>query len=381
MILPDAMLGVMGGGQLGRMFTIAARTMGYRVTALDPDPDCPAGAIANAHIRANYHDCAALERMGLACAAVTTEFENVPAESLTYLAQFCLVRPAAAAVSVAQDRIREKRFLIENGFETVRFAEVRTRDELDPALREIGAPALLKASQLGYDGKGQWTVDCLTEAFAAFDQMGGHPCVLEERLTLVAEISVVAARGTGGETVVYPAAENRHERGILAISVAPAQVAPELAERAAATARAVAEKLDYCGVLAVEFFVLKNGRLLINEIASRPHNSGHYTMDACITSQFEQQVRALCDLPLGDTRLLAPAAMVNILGDLWRDGAPPPWEAVLREPRAKLHLYGKREPRPGRKMGHYTCISDSVDEALNLARDIQDVLRRRSGPT
>jgi len=374
MILPDATLGVLGGGQLGRMFTVAARTMGYRVMVLDPDPASPAAELANAHICAAFDDRAALEKLGRACAAITTEFENVPADSLDYLAQFCPVRPSAAAVAIAQNRIREKTFLRDSGFETAAFAEINSKAEIEDALRKIGTPALLKVSQFGYDGKGQATVDNLAEAYSAFEQMGCQPCVLEQRLNLHTELSVVVARSTSGETVAYPAAENIHVRGILDLSVVPAAVSAELSQRATGAARAVASKLDYCGVMAVEFFVVEHGRLLINEIAPRPHNSGHYTMDACLTSQFDQQVRAMCGLPLGDARLLAPVAMVNILGDIWRDGTPPPWSAVLNEPRAKLHLYGKREARPGRKMGHFTCIADSVQEASNLARDIQKKL-------
>ena len=374
MILPEATLGVLGGGQLGRMFTVAARTMGYRVMVLDPDPDSPAAEFANGHICAAFNDRAALEKMGRACAAISTEFENVPAESLNFLAQFCPVRPSATAVAIAQNRIREKTFLRDSGFETALFAEVNDKEEIDAALRKVGTPALLKVSQLGYDGKGQATVDNLAEAYAAFAQMGGQPCVLEQRLNLHTELSVVVARNANGETAAYPAAENIHVRGILDISVVPAQVSAELAQQATQAARAVANKLDYCGVMAVEFFVLENERLLINEIAPRPHNSGHYTMDACLTSQFDQQVRAMCGLPLGDARLLAAVAMVNILGDIWRDDLAPPWDAVLNEPRAKLHLYGKREARPGRKMGHFTCIGDSVQEATDLARDIQKKL-------
>lgn len=374
MILPDATLGVLGGGQLGRMFTVAARTMGYRVMVLDPDPASPAAELANGHICAAFDDRAALEKLGRACAAVTTEFENVPAESLDYLAQFCPVRPSAAAVAIAQNRIREKTFLRDSGFETAAFAEINSKAEIEDALLKIGTPALLKVSQFGYDGKGQTSVDNLAEAYAAFEQMGGQPCVLEQRLNLHTELSVVVARSSSSETAAYPAAENIHVRGILDLSVVPAAVSADLAQRATEAARAVASKLDYCGVMAVEFFVVEHGRLLINEIAPRPHNSGHYTMDACLTSQFDQQVRAMCGLPLGDTRLLAPVAMVNILGDIWHDGTPPPWNAVLNEPRAKLHLYGKREARPGRKMGHFTCIADSVQEATDLARDIQKKL-------
>ena len=375
MILPEATLGVLGGGQLGRMFTVAARTMGYRVIVLDPDPASPAAELSNEHICAAFDDHAALEKIGRACAAITTEFENVPADSLNFLATFCPVRPSAKAVAIAQNRIREKIFLRDSGFETAAFVPINSIDEIVPALKKVGPFALLKISQFGYDGKGQASVNNLSDAVTAFEQMGRKPCVLEQRLTLLTEISVVVARSTTGETVAYPAAENTHVNGILDISVVPAQVSEKLAQRAIKDACAVADKLDYCGVMAVEFFVVENERLLINEIAPRPHNSGHYTMDACLTSQFDQQVRAMCGLPLGDARLLSPVAMVNILGDVWQGDAPPPWDAVLNEPRAKLHLYGKREARPGRKMGHFSCIGDTAHEAIMLAQHIQKNLK------
>lgn len=374
MILPDATLGVLGGGQLGRMFIVTARTMGYRVIVLDPDPHSPAAEIANEHICAAFDDHVALEKMGRACAAVTTEFENVPAESLNFLATLCPVRPSAKSVAIAQNRIREKTFLRDHGFLTAAFTAVNSIDELAPALKKVGPSALLKISQFGYDGKGQASVNTLTEAVAAFEQMGRKPCVLEQRLHLKTEISVVVARSATGETVAYPAAENTHVNGILDLSVVPAQVSDALSQQAIHDARAVADKLDYCGVMAVEFFVVENDQLLINEIAPRPHNSGHYTMDACLTSQFDQQVRAMCGLPLGDARLLSPVAMVNILGNAWRGNVAPPWNAVLDEPCAKLHLYGKREARAGRKMGHFTCIGDTTEKATILARNIQNKL-------
>jgi 5-(carboxyamino)imidazole ribonucleotide synthase len=371
MILPEAILGVLGGGQLGRMFTAAARTMGYKVIVLDPDPHSPAAEFANEHVCAAFDDRAALEKLGRTCAAITTEFENVDAASMDFLAQFCPVRPSGKAVAIAQNRIREKTFLRDNGFETAPFAAINSKADIEPVLKQIGTPALLKISQFGYDGKGQATVNNLAEAIAAFEQMGSKPCVLEQRLNLKTEISVVVARDVNGSTVAYPAAENTHVGGILDISIVPAQVSDKLAQQATRDAQEVAKKLEYCGVMAVEFFVVEGDRLLINEIAPRPHNSGHYTMDACLTSQFDQQVRALCGLPLGDARLLSPVAMVNILGDIWKDNAPPPWDAVLNEPRAKLHLYGKREARAGRKMGHFTCIGNSVQEASALARELQ----------
>jgi 5-(carboxyamino)imidazole ribonucleotide synthase len=373
-ILPPATLGILGGGQLGRMFAMAARAMGYRVMVLDPDEDSPAAALADVHLRAPYTDREALERMGRGCAAVTTEFENIPAESLEFLARFCPVRPGSTAVAIAQDRAREKAFLQAQGFPTAPFARVDTAADLAMAYQKIGVPALLKTARHGYDGKGQARVGNLAELAAAFAQLGAVPCILEAWLPLQTEISVVVARGTDGRTVAFPPAENRHVDGILEISIAPATVAETLAGQAVETARAVAEALDYCGVLAVEFFVLDDGRLLVNEMAPRPHNSGHYTLDACLTSQFEQQVRAMAGLPLGAPDLLQPAAMVNLLGDLWREGQEPPWEAVLSHPGAKLHLYGKREPRPGRKMGHFNVLAASGESAREVALHLRKAL-------
>jgi 5-(carboxyamino)imidazole ribonucleotide synthase len=373
-ILPPATLGILGGGQLGRMFAMAARAMGYRVMVLDPDENSPAGALADVHLRAPYADREALERMGRGCAAITTEFENIPASSLEFLARFCPVRPGAAAVAIAQDRAQEKSFLQARGFPTAPFARVETAADLAVAYQKIGVPAILKTARHGYDGKGQARVGNLAELAAAFAELGAVPCVLEAWLPLQTEISVVVARGADGRAVAFPPAENRHVDGILEISIAPATVAETLAAQAVDTAKAIAAALDYCGVLAVEFFVLDDGRLLVNEMAPRPHNSGHYTLDACLTSQFEQQVRAVAGLPLGAPDLLQPAAMVNLLGDLWQEGREPPWEAVLSHPGAKLHLYGKREPRPGRKMGHFNVLAGNSGEAKAAALRLQQAL-------
>jgi 5-(carboxyamino)imidazole ribonucleotide synthase len=365
MIFPDAMLGMLGGGQLGRMFTLAAHSMGYRVTVLDPDPVSPAGTIADAHLRAAYQDREALERVADSCAAVTTEFENVPADSLRWLAAYCAVRPTGDSVAVAQNRISEKRFLAENGFRVAPLQVITTLEDCDRAHAGL-FPGILKRARFGYDGKGQARVATAAEARAAFVAMGSDASVLEKEVALACEISVVAARGADGATRSFPVAENRHRNGILDVSIVPARVSDELAQRAEMQAQAVATRLGYCGVLCVEFFVTKDGELLVNEIAPRPHNSGHYTIDACVTSQFEQQVRTLCGLPLGETRLLAPAVMVNLLGDVWQHGEPA-WNTVFGCPEAKLHLYGKREARPGRKMGHYTVLGNDVDVALERA--------------
>lgn len=376
MIMPGATLGLLGGGQLGAMFTLAARRMGYRVLCLDPDPSAPAASLADAFIASAYDDPQALARLARECAAVTTEFENIPAASLKFLARSVPVRPSALALAVAQDRAREKTFLGNIGLPTARFEIVDHPAALPAALQRIGLPAILKTSRLGYDGKGQRKVDSLEAARRGFAEMGGVTCVIEERVVLEHEISVVLARGADGELREYAATENRHRDGILDLSLAPARIDAATARAAAAMATRLADQLDYCGVLAVEFFIAQDRRLLVNEFAPRPHNSGHWTLDAAVTSQFEQQVRALCGLPLGDASLLRPAAMGNLLGDLWHGGAPPAWERLLAIPCAKLHLYGKKNPRPGRKMGHFTCLAETPEAALGEAEEIGKMLNQ-----
>jgi 5-(carboxyamino)imidazole ribonucleotide synthase len=368
-ILPGATLGLLGGGQLGRMFTVAARTLGYRVTVLDPDPLSPAAEFATGHLNTPYTDPVSLDALAATCAAVTTEFENAPAEALESIGQRTVVRPAGSSVAVAQDRRREKGFFSERGFPVGPWAAIESEADLDGALAKVKLPGILKTARFGYDGKGQAAIHDRAELLSAFRAWKGVPCVLEERLALEREVSVVLARGDSGAIAVFPVAENRHMRGILDITIAPARVAPELASEAARLASRVADALDYMGVLAVEMFVV-GGKLLVNEIAPRPHNSGHYTIDACRTSQFEQQVRVLCGLPLGDPSQHSAAVMVNLLGDIWRGGEPR-WEAALRHPGAHLHLYGKREPRPGRKMGHVTVCEPSVERALEVALAIR----------
>lgn len=371
-LLPGAMLGILGGGQLGRMFTLAARTMGYKVTVLDPDAASPAGQMADVHLQAVYTDVAALKQLGESCAAVTTEFENIPAQSLTELARHCRVAPGADAVAIAQDRSHEKSWLREHGFATAPFALINDESSLATALAEIGAPALLKIARCGYDGKGQVRVNAFDDARAAFRALDSQPCVLESLVRLDGEISVVLARTDAGECALFPVAENRHEHGILDVSIVPARVPEAFVHRACDMAQAIAGQLHYVGVMAVEFFI-SNGELMVNEIAPRPHNSGHYTLDACVTDQFEQQVRALCGLPLGDPRLLSPVVMVNILGDRWHDSGPH-WQTLLTHPAIKLHLYGKETARPGRKMGHFNVLDADVNAALRLAEHMRHAL-------
>ena len=379
MIAPGSWLGLLGGGQLGRMFTMAAQSMGYRVMVLDPGDHSPAGSVADEHLRAGYLDREALRKMATRCAAATTEFENVPAESLAFLAQHGTVSPAAATVAVAQDRIREKTFLADNGLDVARFAVIASEADLQEARLAPLLPGILKIARLGYDGKGQVRVATPQDVRSAFASLGGKPCVLEKFLDLEREVSVVVARAFDDRIVTFPVSENHHAGGILDVSIVPARVPPQLAEAARAAATKVARCLDYRGVLCVEFFVLRDGRLLVNEIAPRPHNSGHYSIDACVTSQFEQQARVLCSLPLGDTSMHCPAVMVNLLGELWAAGEPR-WEHVLRHPRAKLHLYGKTEARAGRKMGHFTVLADDADAALATATEIRAMLLAEAQP-
>lgn len=376
MILPGAWLGVLGGGQLGRFFTLAARGMGYAVCVYDPDTQSPAGAVADRHICAPFDDAVRLNEFARAVAAITLEFENVPATALASLAAQTTVRPAPTAVAIAQDRSAEKAFFQAQGLPVGPYCYLRSPADFAQA-QGLRFPAILKTARMGYDGKGQATVNSYADLPAVFERQGGVPCVLEERLALATEISLVLARGADGTVAPFPVAENRHRHGILDISIVPARIDGAVRSQAVAIATAIAQALDYVGVLGVEFFVLEDGRLVLNEMAPRPHNSGHYTLDACATDQFEQQVRALCGLPLGDARLLAPAVMVNLLGDAWHDGRLPAEKIVA--PRVKLHLYGKREPRAGRKMGHFTVLADSVDAAVTEALAIQARLTPESG--
>ena len=374
-ILPPATIGMMGGGQLGRYALMAARTMGYGTLVVDPDPSAPAGAVADAHLIAAYDDPSALQRITLDCDVVTTEFENPPAGALEQLADVVRVAPSPASVRIAQDRIAEKRFLVDNGFTVGPYAVL---DEPESAI-DAGFPsdvlqggAIVKTARLGYDGKGQRRVADLAEMHAAWAELGGVACVVERLLRFDRELSVIVARTADGRIEPWPVAENRHVDGILDVSVVPAMVDESTADRAIGIASAIADALDYVGVLAVEMFVV-GGELLVNELAPRPHNSGHWTLDASVTSQFEQQIRAVCGVGLGLTTMTAPSiAMVNLLGDLWANGTPD-WRPMLDEPRAKLHLYGKAGPRPGRKMGHLTVTSDVATEAVERALE----LRRR----
>lgn len=366
-ILPGSLLGVMGGGQLGRMFALEAIRQGYMVAVFDPDPQSPAGLIAHQHLCAAYTDHAALDEFGEACAAVTTEFENVPADSLRRLATLTRVAPGADALEVAQDRRVEKTFFSKAGIETVRWQAIESEADIEAAVAEVGDASIIKTATLGYDGKGQRVCNGVADVRAAFAELGGVACVLEQRINLAAEISVVAARNDSGEIACYPPGENVHRNGILHTTVVPAQLTTARLEQAQDCAVRLLESLNYVGVLALEFFIGTDGQLLANEMAPRPHNSGHFTQDACASSQFDQQVRALCNMPLGDPRVSGAAAMLNLLGDAWADGDPD-WPAVLARPECSLHLYGKAEAREGRKMGHINLVgADTLSVREGLA--------------
>jgi 5-(carboxyamino)imidazole ribonucleotide synthase len=372
-IAPGSWLGVMGGGQLGRMFATAAQRLGYRVLVLDPDPLCPAGAVADRHLCAPLDDAAALAEMSRLCPAITVETENVPVRALRRLEQQVTVRPCSRSVAIAQDRIQEKRFLTSLGIEVAPYAVIESCDDLRRDGITETLPGILKTSRQGYDGKGQRDIASLEELRSVFTQWQHAPCVLERRISLRTELSVLLARDAAGDTALWPVAENQHSGGILHTSIVPARVSPALAAAARDSALRIAQALGYCGVLCVEYFVTEGGRLLVNEIAPRPHNSGHHSIDACHVSQFEQQVRVLAGLPLGDTGLRSPAVTRNLMGELWRHGEPP-WEAVLSAPRTQLHLYGKSESRTGRKMGHYTCLAEDTAQALAASERIRNAL-------
>jgi len=373
---PATWLGVMGGGQLGRMFAHAAQAMGFKVAVLEQEEDCPAGQVADRLIRTSYTDAKGLEELAALCGAVTTEFENVSADSLAALAVKTYVAPSAAGVSIAQDRIAEKRFFVDcsasSGVQPAPHKVIASEADIDAIPADL-LPGILKTVRMGYDGKGQVRVRSIADVKAAFAEMKGVTCLLEKMLPLAYEVSVLVARGADGAAVVYPIAENVHRDGILFTTTVPSDhVSDTVAKKAQDAALAIIAKLDYVGVLCIEFFVLTDGSLVVNEMAPRPHNSGHYTIDACITSQFEQQARAMARLPLGDVRQHSPAVMLNILGDVWYEGdsgsdndsmREPAWDKILALPGAHLHLYGKAQARRARKMGHITFVAPTMEQA------------------
>jgi 5-(carboxyamino)imidazole ribonucleotide synthase len=375
-INPGSTIGVLGGGQLGRMFAMAARRLGYRVHTLAPEHDTPTGQIADVEIVASYDDLEKVRAFARAVDVVTFEFENVPAAAAAAAGELAIVRPNGAALEVAQHRIREKRFLAARGLPAAPYAEIRSEADLTHGLKLVGRPSVLKTAALGYDGKGQVAIGAETDPVAAWDSLGRTESVLESFIDLEREISVIGARGVDGAMSFFEPFDNTHRHHILDVTTAPADIPARLAADAVEITRAVLEGLDYIGILCIEFFVARDGRLLVNELAPRPHNSGHLTFDACRTSQFEQQVRAICGLPLGATDLLQPAAMVNLLGDLWADGEPA-WAAALAMPDVKLHLYGKTRARPGRKMGHLTVMASTPAQARDRAVMARGLLTSR----
>jgi 5-(carboxyamino)imidazole ribonucleotide synthase len=372
-VLPGSTLGMLGGGQLGRMFVSAARTMGYEVIVLDPDVHSPAGGLASEHLVKTYTDRQALDYLAENCAVISTEFENIPADTLDYLARSVAVHPSASALRIAQNRKFEKDFFQSLGLKTADFVNIGSVADLESA-RSLQFPAILKTNTLGYDGKGQIVCQSFKELASAFNQMDEKPCVLEQRIDLACEVSIVLSRSQDGDVECFPIAQNSHANGILDITLVPAKLSASLAQEAIDAARLIVDGLDYCGVLAVEFFISTSGQILVNEMAPRPHNSGHFTLDACDSSQFEQQVRMICGLPAGSCRQHTAVAMWNVLGDIWPAGATPDWEAILKLDQAKLHLYGKSEARNGRKMGHINCLGADLVQARALLEQVKTKL-------
>lgn len=372
-ILPGATIGVLGSGQLGRMFAIAARRMGYRIHTFSPSENTPTGQVADLEITADYEDLDAIRTFAAGVQVITFEFENVSTAAAAAAAEIVPVRPSGRALHMTQQRAREKAFLADRGFPVTPFAAVYSLDDLAVALGIVGLPAIVKTASFGYDGKGQHRIDSIEDADRVWDLVGHQEAIVERIVAFSHEISVIAARGLDGAFAHYGAIENEHRHHVLDLSVAPARIPQEAADEAVRLTREILEALDYVGVLCVEFFLIAGGSLLVNEIAPRPHNSGHLTFDACVTSQFEQQVRAVCGLPLGATTQMRPAAMVNLMGDLWANGEPN-WASALAFGDVKLHLYGKSEPRVRRKMGHLTALAPTASEALEKALSARAVL-------
>lgn len=369
-VLPGSTVGILGGGQLGRMFAIAARRMGYRVHTLEPAPDSPAGQISDREITAPYDDLDAVRRFARDVDVISFEFENIPFESIRAAEEICPVRPRAEVLHICQNREREKFFLRRHGFPCADFEVVAGAEDLRHAVERIGTPAVLKTADFGYDGKGQAKLTDVPRSMDGFWRSFGAPrAVLEKWVPFEKELSVVVARGADGATECFPVSENIHTHHILDLSIVPARIPVRTARQAADLAHEIADALEVIGLVAVEMFLTPGGDLLVNELAPRPHNSGHFTFDACLTSQFEQQLRAACLLPLGSPKLLSPAVMWNILGNQWGKTGPD-WQRMLSLPNARLHLYGKHEPRPGRKMGHLTLLGE-VEKCLHDLKEFR----------
>ncbi|MEO8043294.1 MAG: 5-(carboxyamino)imidazole ribonucleotide synthase [Spartobacteria bacterium] len=374
-LLPGATIGVMGGGQLGRMFAIAARRMGFRVHTFSPEENGPAAQFSDEATTAGYDDEAAVTGFARAIDVLTFEFENIPASTIEWAARVQpLVRPGGEILLIAQNRLREKEFLAKAGFPVAPFRRVANESDLTSALEEIGRPSILKGAAFGYDGKGQQRIDPETNLGEIWSAREKAECVLEQVIDFEREVSVIVARGPDGKTEVFPVCENIHRHHILDVTLAPARIPERVAAEASRLTCAVARSLDLVGLLAVEMFLRGDGELIINELAPRPHNSGHWSIEGCVTSQFEQHVRAVCGLPLGKTEIMRPSAMVNLLGEVWRGGEPD-WAAALAEPNVHLHLYGKREPRSRRKMGHLTAVAETAEAAAAAAQRARDRLQ------
>ena len=377
MITPGQTIGIVGGGQLGRMLALTARRMGYRIAILDPELACPAGPVADLLLTAPFDDSKALRRLAEASDIITYEFENIPTESLRLIATLRTVLPDPSVLQICQHREREKTFLQSSGFPCPRFEVITSAVDLASALKKFPGKSRLKSSAFGYDGKGQLALESGADAGKAWSQANVPRAILEEHVPFIREISVLVARNAQGRSLAFPPFENRHHGGVLERTVFPARLADSLANEALALARQIAEKLGVVGLLGVEMFELADGRLLVNELAPRVHNSGHLTVEACHTSQFEQQIRAVCGLPFGLVTPLCPAAMFNLLGDLWAQGEPD-WSSVLALPGGVLHLYGKTQARPGRKMGHLTVRASTPEEAIRLGNEALNPLRLRA---
>ena len=379
MLSPGKTIGVLGGGQLGRMFAQAAQTLGYRVHVFEPQLNCPAGAVANREINARYDDVAALQAFARGVDVITYEFENIPSEPLAAIAPLVPLHPRAEVLHICQNRQREKAWLRANRFPHVAFAEA-LEGEIAPAVAQVGRPCVVKTADFGYDGKGQMRIVDDADLAQAAATFRGRRCVVERWVDFKCELSVIVARSSAGEVKVFPIAENIHTRHILDFSIVPARVGAAVAREAEQLAVAIAEKLGVVGLLAVEMFLSDRGEVLVNELAPRPHNSGHWSIDGGQTSQFEQHVRAVCGLPLGPAGVREPTVMVNILGDAWawhedRRLGEPNWAAILSDPAAKLHLYGKTEPRIGRKMGHFTVRGADLEQVIEHARELKQRLQ------
>jgi 5-(carboxyamino)imidazole ribonucleotide synthase len=371
--LPGATIGIMGSGQLGRMFAIAARRMGYRVEVFSPDTDTPAGQFSDREVTGSYNNEAAVREFARAVDLLTFEFENIPRQTIDWCAAECEVRPTGSVLHIAQNRLREKDFLSGAGVPVTAYRAIRSERELADALDAIGTPAILKSAAFGYDGKGQRFIGSALSSAELWRERPGDELILERAIDFDKEVSVIVARSPGGAMATFPVCENIHRDHILDITVVPARVTGGVEKSGAELARTIAEKLDLVGLLAVEMFLQRDGQLLVNELAPRPHNSGHWTIEGCTTSQFEQHVRAVCGLALGSTQILQPSAMANLLGDLWANGEPN-WGAALEVPGVHLHLYGKRDPRPRRKMGHLTAVASSAEAAIAAVSKGRDAL-------